>query len=146
MLSLVFLHFATTTHCIFKFWKIDPPYCTSPYTIIHTSCWCAWRYFPRTARDAFQIKLQTTVHSARFWRAPTESVAWRRLGLLKGVTQTVLRSCSETQSKMLCVAKQVQVNEHTVHCTVGWSDFSFLWNFEKKQVGVVTFGKKNMFS
>ena len=29
---------------------------------------------------------------------------------------------------------------------VGWSDFSFLWNFEKKQVGVVTFGKKNMFS
>ena len=26
-----------------------------------------------------------------------------------------------------------------VHCTVGWSDFSFLWNFEKKQVGVVRF-------
>ena len=25
---------------------------------------------------------------------------------------------------------------------LGWSDFSFLWNFEKKQVGVVTFGKK----
>ena len=23
-----FLHFATTTHCNFKFWKIDPPYCT----------------------------------------------------------------------------------------------------------------------
>ena len=22
-----FLHFATTTHCNFKFWKIDPPYC-----------------------------------------------------------------------------------------------------------------------
>ena len=31
-------------------------------------------------------------------------------------------------------------------CTVGWSDFSFSWNFEKKQVVVVTFGKKNMFS
>ena len=29
---------------------------------------------------------------------------------------------------------------------LGWSDFSFLWNFEKKQVGIVTFGKKNMFS
>ena len=27
-------------------------------------------------------------------------------------------------------------------CTVGCSDFSFLWNFEKKQVGVVIFGKK----
>ena len=30
----------------------------------------------------------------------------------------------------------------TVLCTPGWSDFSFMWNFEKKQVGVVTFGKK----
>ena len=29
--------------------------------------------------------------------------------------------------------------------TLGWSDFSFLWNFEKKQVGVVTFGKKTCF-
>ena len=27
MVSLVFLHFATTTHCNLKFWKIDPPYC-----------------------------------------------------------------------------------------------------------------------
>ena len=32
-----------------------------------------------------------------------------------------------------------------VYCTLGWSDFSFLWNFEKKQVGVVTFGKKHVF-
>ena len=30
-------------------------------------------------------------------------------------------------------------------CTVGWSDFSFLWNFERKQVGVVTFVKKHVF-
>ena len=29
-----------------------------------------------------------------------------------------------------------------IHYTVGRSDFSFLWNFEKKQVGVLTFGKK----
>ena len=28
MVSLVFFkHFATSTHCNFKFWKIDPPYC-----------------------------------------------------------------------------------------------------------------------
>ena len=26
-----FLHFATTTHCIFKFWQINPPYCTVQY-------------------------------------------------------------------------------------------------------------------
>ena len=32
-----------------------------------------------------------------------------------------------------------------VHCTLGWRDFSFLWNFEKKQVVVVTFGKKHVF-
>ena len=32
-----------------------------------------------------------------------------------------------------------------ITCTIGWSDFSFLWNFEKKQVGVVTFGKKTCF-
>ena len=25
------LHFATTTHCNFKFWKIDPPYCTAHF-------------------------------------------------------------------------------------------------------------------
>ena len=31
------------------------------------------------------------------------------------------------------------------YCTLGWSDFSLLWNFEKKQVGVVTFGKKTCF-
>ena len=29
---------------------------------------------------------------------------------------------------------------------LGWSDFSFLWNFEKKQVGEVKFGKKTCFS
>ena len=29
--------------------------------------------------------------------------------------------------------------------TVGWSDFSLLWNFEKKQVGIVKFGKKICF-
>ena len=23
---------------------------------------------------------------------------------------------------------------------IGWSDFTFLWNFEKEQVGVVSFG------
>ena len=33
-----------------------------------------------------------------------------------------------------------------VYCILGWSDFAFLWNFEKKQVGVVAFVKKNMFS
>ena len=36
--------------------------------------------------------------------------------------------------------------EAQAHCTLGWSDFSCLWNFEKKKVGVVTFVKKNMFS
>ena len=40
----------------------------------------------------------------------------------------------------------IHMYEYNVQCTVGWSDFSFLWNIEKKQVGVVTFGKKNMFS
>ena len=30
-------------------------------------------------------------------------------------------------------------------CGLGWSDFSFLWNVEKKQVGVVTFGIKKSF-
>ena len=33
-----------------------------------------------------------------------------------------------------------------VCCVLGWSDFSFLWNFEKKQLEVVTFDKKYMFS
>ena len=32
-----------------------------------------------------------------------------------------------------------------LECTLGWSDFCFLWNFEKKQVGVVTIGKKTCF-
>ena len=36
------------------------------------------------------------------------------------------------------------VHNYTL-CTVGWSDFSFLWNFERKQVGVVRFCLKKMF-
>ena len=61
-----------------------------------------------------------------------------------------------TQSdKSLCVHFFLQGQPHILlrqltfnniqYCTVGWSDFSFLWNFEKKQVGVVTFGKKTCF-
>ena len=33
MVNFFFLHFATTTHCNFKFWKLDPPYCTLLYTV-----------------------------------------------------------------------------------------------------------------
>ena len=40
MVSLVFLHFATTTHCNFKFWKIDPPYWTH-------KC-CSFLYYVRS--------------------------------------------------------------------------------------------------
>ena len=43
--------------------------------------------------------------------------------------------------------------EHYVHCavcsiqdyTVGWSDFIFLWNFEKKQGGSEILLKKHVF-
>ena len=31
-------------------------------------------------------------------------------------------------------------SKRELYSALGWSDFSFLWNFEKKQIGVVTFG------
>ena len=48
----------------------------------------------------------------------------------------------------LLLRKEMQCTTYIyvcTNCTLGWSDFSFLWNFEKKQVGVVTFGKKTCF-
>ena len=37
-----FLHFATTTHCDFKFWKIDPPYCIGDKLILFLAVY-SWK-------------------------------------------------------------------------------------------------------
>ena len=42
---------------------------------------------------------------------------------------------------IVCVNFQHSQKSTIYHSTLGWSDFSFLGNFEKKQVGV-TFSKK----